>query len=948
MDWKAILAILVLLHLIISPASALISDKLSVTNSPDANAKIKAEEYAKIIAAKETTVIKDTLSFKYNIKKISYDSKRGTVDIWCNLYIDGKEKAVRNPIHIANPPTYHVSAISIDSKTGEVIQTRTEDPDAVIREILYQHALTLKDGKAENDDTLIAYATEDAYISHFEGSAAYATLRGGAGTTIDRTGTSGYVWLRSTDGAGFERLGRFGFVFPTGGLHSNSSTSIDAATLHAYIISKANALGSPSYNITAFAPADFNTLVIGDYDSFVNTDLATGIPYASVSTSTYNTWTLNAAGLAAINTSADGKTPIMARDSWDIANAFGGALAVAVSDIRIQALDNAGTDKDPYMTITYSTGGAPIAPVAAFGNTTGFPVSGQLPHDEQWTARFTDSSTNTPTTWNWSFGDGNMTNSTQQNPIHTYLKAGSFHVNLSACNVAGCDSENKTSYVNILPKNVTVKDFVGYPALNGTRPLPVGFVFNMSNGSTVINTMKWHFGDSNTSTDWNPAHTYSPVGEFDVSLDLVNTTLGNFTVSKSKYINVTYPSGLTGNFVGYPALNGTRPLSVAFVANTTGALVDSWYWQFGDYNTSTQQNPVYTYYVPGTHTVTLIAVNSSIGNTTFTKTNYITVNGFGSITADFVGYPALNGTRPLNVAFVLNYTGNLADGYYWQFGDSNTSTSQNPVHLFEPWGQFTVSVIIENSTIGNTTVTKTNYINATLPAPPAPPAYEASFDWDWCDKQDMFFCWTASDIAGYRGWTNLPELSVQRFVSVDVDNTVARRIIGCWTTPAGLPGVTSIAPGLWRFRTYHNVSSAVGNSFVQFEIYNRSLDGTETRLWYGDALTKEINTLTTEEYLTSYARRNWTVLFSGDRLVMKAYACTTGVASRTVSMSLAGNTNTSMVDGGWFICEDDNQVAATVNITDDDTPAMGLAAIIGGLAGGLLVVARKRRDDRDT
>ena len=534
-----LLTFLMVALVLVGSASAAISDKISDTYSPDANAKIKAEEYAKIISAKEVTTTKDTKAFKYNIKKIQYDSKRGTLDIWCNLYIDGVEKAVRNPIHIANPPIYHVTAVTVDAKTSEVTLTKTEDPDAVLAEILYRHALTLRNGKAENDDTLIAYATEDAYISHYAGSDTYATVRDGAGTTIDRTGTSGYVWLRSTDGTGFERLGRFAMVFPTGGLYSNSSTSVDAASLSAYIISKANALGSPSYNVTAFTPADFNTLVIGDYDSFVNTDLATGIAYASVSTSVYNTWTLNAAGLSAINTSADGKTPLMLRDSWDIANAFGGVLAVAVTDIRIQALDNAGTDKDPYMTITYSTGGGPVAPVAAFGNTTGFPLSGQLPQDEQWTARFTDATTNTPTTWNWSFGDGNMTNSTAQHPIHTYLKAGTFHVNLSACNVAGCDFENKTSYVNILPKNVTVKDFVGYPSLNGTRPLQVAIVFNMSNGSTIINLIKWNLGNYNTSTSASPSHTYSTVGEFDVSLDLVNTTLGNFTVSKPKYINVT-------------------------------------------------------------------------------------------------------------------------------------------------------------------------------------------------------------------------------------------------------------------------------------------------------------------------------------------------------------------------------------------------------------------------
>ena len=88
----------------------------------------------------------------------------------------------------------------------------------------------------------------------------------------------------------------------------------------------------------------------------------------------------------------------------------------------------------------------------------------------------------------------------------------------------------------------------------------------------------------------------------------------------------------------------------------------------------------------------------------------------GSISGDFIGYPALNGTRQLTTAFVINTSGNLVDEYYWQFGDYNTSTDQNPIHTYEPWGQFTVSVIAINSTLGNTTFTKPNYINVTLPA----------------------------------------------------------------------------------------------------------------------------------------------------------------------------------------------------------------------------------------
>ena len=45
-------------------------------------------------------------------------------------------------------------------------------------------------------------------------------------------------------------------------------------------------------------------------------------------------------------------------------------------------------------------------------------------------------------------------------------------------------------------------------------------------------------------------------------------------------------------------------LTMTFTDASTGAT--SWYWDFGDGNTSTEQNPTHTYAEPGTYTVTLL------------------------------------------------------------------------------------------------------------------------------------------------------------------------------------------------------------------------------------------------------------------------------------------------------------------------------------------------------
>lgn len=63
------------------------------------------------------------------------------------------------------------------------------------------------------------------------------------------------------------------------------------------------------------------------------------------------------------------------------------------------------------------------------------------------TVVFRDQSLNTPTAWQWSFGDGAA--SPQQHPQHTYAQPGLYAVRLRACNATGCDSLTKANYVRV-------------------------------------------------------------------------------------------------------------------------------------------------------------------------------------------------------------------------------------------------------------------------------------------------------------------------------------------------------------------------------------------------------------------------------------------------------------------------------------------------------------------
>ena len=132
--------------------------------------------------------------------------------------------------------------------------------------------------------------------------------------------------------------------------------------------------------------------------------------------------------------------------------------------------------------------------------------------------------------------------------------------------------------------------------------------------------------------------------------------------------------------------SGTAPETVQFT-DTSSNSPTAWNWNFGDGGSSTLQNPTYTYNAPGTYTVTLTAGNAA-GNNTITQTNLITVN-YPVPVASFTTNTT-TGLNPLNVQFTDNSTGNITS-YYWDFGDGNTSTLQNPTNTYTLPGTYTVT-----------------------------------------------------------------------------------------------------------------------------------------------------------------------------------------------------------------------------------------------------------------
>ena len=113
--------------------------------------------------------------------------------------------------------------------------------------------------------------------------------------------------------------------------------------------------------------------------------------------------------------------------------------------------------------------------------------------------------------YRWSFGEGEG-RSTEENPVYTYYEPGFYTITLEASNSAGVTVvERKEFSVEVYE---TPRAFFNLRPDRAFLGAPIYFV-NLSLGAE---NYYWDFGDGNTSTDFNPEHTYETPGSYDVTL----------------------------------------------------------------------------------------------------------------------------------------------------------------------------------------------------------------------------------------------------------------------------------------------------------------------------------------------------------------------------------------------------------------------------------------------
>ena len=229
---------------------------------------------------------------------------------------------------------------------------------------------------------------------------------------------------------------------------------------------------------------------------------------------------------------------------------------------------------------------------------------------------FTDTSTGSPVSWSWDFGDGAI--STSRNVTHVYTNSGNYTVALTVLNSSGQSSTKTVAQAAIVTQiaGVPITSFY-ISTTSGNTPLVVQF---NDTSTGVPTTWSWDFGDGTGSSAQNPSHTYQYPGLYSVTLSVTNSH-GSDSYTASSCIAVAgiasiIHAGLHANINVVSSSNVSFPIAVQFQDASAGNPT-SWSWNFGDGTTSTEQNPSHTYNTSGTYPVTLQVMNGTgASNTT--------------------------------------------------------------------------------------------------------------------------------------------------------------------------------------------------------------------------------------------------------------------------------------------------------------------------------------------
>ncbi|MFZ5551976.1 MAG: PKD domain-containing protein, partial [Bacteroidota bacterium] len=297
--------------------------------------------------------------------------------------------------------------------------------------------------------------------------------------------------------------------------------------------------------------------------------------------------------------------------------------------------------------ITGVGGGSP--PVASFTGSPTTICAGQ-------SVTFTDNSTNTPTSWSWTFPGGTPATSTLQNPTVTYNTPGTYNVTLTATNASGSNTLTQNNYITV--------NAVPAATAGSNSPVCTGNTINLTANTVAGATYSWTGPGGFTSTledPTRPSATTAMAGTYTVTITANGCTSA---ASSANVVVNTTPTATAGS--NSPVCTG-NPINLT--GNTVAGATYSWTGPNGF--TSTLEDPTIASagtVNAGTYTLTI----TSNGCTSVASTTNVVVNTTPTATA--------GSNSPVCTGATINLTGNTVAGatYSWTGPGGFTSTLEDP------------------------------------------------------------------------------------------------------------------------------------------------------------------------------------------------------------------------------------------------------------------------------
>ena len=232
-------------------------------------------------------------------------------------------------------------------------------------------------------------------------------------------------------------------------------------------------------------------------------------------------------------------------------------------------------------------------------------------------------------TWNyhWTFGDG--TESDVEEPAsHVYNTWGDFNIYL----IAYSDKCSDTTFRAV---TITSPEPVAIFTASGNGCVPLDVVFN--NGSQYGESYLWDFGDGNYSNQENPEYTYYEAGTFQVKLTV--TGPGGQDEFNDFFIEV-YPKA-KAYFKVTPSVVYIPEQAIHCYDLSEDA--ETWYWSFGDNESSVEQSPLHYYQEEGEYDISLTVNTSHNCPDTYTIPRAVIAESIGEVSFPNAFTPSASG-----------------------------------------------------------------------------------------------------------------------------------------------------------------------------------------------------------------------------------------------------------------------------------------------------------------